>query len=664
MYNRVKGFLAGVIVILFVSSCTSEHEVAAPNKRLKVLFKIENGEPFYRVIRDGQIVVDDSPLGFELLDQPAIKDNLKIVQTDTFSKNETWSQPWGEVKNIHDHHNGLKLTLQEQSGLERIIEITIKVFNDGLGFRYEFPVQPNLDEFIITKELTTFKLSGNPTTWWIPAYGDEVDSEFLFQHNSLSDIHEKVHTPLTMEWGDTLFTSIHEAALIDFPAMTLMPDGQSLKADLVPWADGSKAIVKTPFRTPWRTMQLVDNPGELITSYLVLNLNEPNKIGETDWIKPGKYNGIWWSMHLGKHSWAQGPDHGASTKNVKEYIDFAAENDLSGVLVEGWNEGWDHDWSEGKFNFTKPYVDFDIETITKYAQSKGVGLIGHHETGGNIKNYEVQLPEAFEYYQKYGVHAVKTGYVTRNPNGNEWHQGQMMVRHYQRVTELAAKHQLMLDIHEPVKATGLRRTYPNLMTREGARGTEYEAWSEGNPPEHTVTLPFTRCLAGPLDYTPGIFEILLESRPENRVHTTIAKQLALYVTIYSPLQMAADLPENYCGNPAFQFIRDVPTDWEETLVLNAKIGDYLTIVRKDRNSDDWYLGSTTDEESRQFTVSLDFLLPDRTYKAQIYSDSDSTDLDSNPTEISIHTQKVTAADYLTIKLAKGGGQAIRFELLD
>lgn len=467
-----------------------------------------------------------------------------------------------------------------------------------------------------------------------------------------------------MEWGDTLFTSIHEAALLDYPAMTLASSGKSLRADLVPYASGIKAKLSTPFKTPWRTIQIADKPADLITSHLILNLNDPNKLGDQPWIKPGKYNGVWWGMHIKKYTWEHGPHHGASTENVKKYIDFASKNKIGGVLVEGWNEGWDGDWSSGKFNFTKPYPDFNIDTLTLYASAKGVSLIGHHETGGNIDNYENQLEDAFEFYQKRGIHTVKTGYVSRRPNGDRWQQGQQMVRHYQHVVDVAVAHEIMLDIHEPVKDTGLRRTYPNLMTREGARGMEYEAWSQGNPPGHTEVLPFTRCLAGPLDYTPGIFDLLIRSRPENKVHTTLAKQLALYVTIYSPLQMVADLPENYEGQPAFNFIRDVPTDWEHTRVLNAKIGNYLTIVRKDRNSDDWYLGSTTDEKGRTLTIKLDFLLPQRKYEAQIYADGEDADVETNPLAINIKQKNVTSDEFLELKLAPGGGQAIRFHLLD
>lgn len=656
--------VAGILMCIFLSACSSEEEVYSPDGRIQVIFRLIDDQPFYEVKRDGNLLISNSKLGFEVKDQVGLTGDFKIADVVRYAFDETWSQPWGEVKNIRNHYNGLTVTLQEQSGAKRLLRIAFRVFDDGVGFRYEFPEQPGLGDFQITNELTEFNLTGDPFVWWIPAYGDQIDSEFLFSKDLLSSLDQKVHTPLTMEFGDSLFLSIHEAALVDYAAMTLDPKATSLQCDLVPWSSGIKAEVSVPFNTPWRTIQLADRPGDLITSYLILNLNEPNKLEDVSWIKPGKYNGMWWGMHVGKFTWAMGPKHGAATENVRQLIDFAAENNISGVLVEGWNEGWEHDWSEGKFDFTKPYPDFDIQNLSAYAASKNVGLIGHHETGGNITNYERQLPAAFDFYRKHGIHSVKTGYVTRRPNRNEYHQGQFMVRHYQKVVELAAENQIMLDVHEPVKATGLRRTYPNLMTREGARGTEYEAWSEGNPPEHTVILPFTRCLAGPLDYTPGIFDILIESKPENRVHTTLAKQLALYVTIYSPLQMVADLPESYIGHPAFKFIRDVPTDWEETRVVHAKIGDYLTIIRKDRNSDDWYLGSTTDEHSRALSLNLDFLLPNRKYEVEIYSDGPEADVTTNPLEMAIERRILTSEHSLDLNLAAGGGQAIRFHLLE
>jgi alpha-glucosidase len=454
----------------------------------------------------------------------------------------------------------------------------------------------------------------------------------------------------------------------------------TLKADLVPWSDGVKVRADLPHRSPWRTIQVGDNSGELITSYLILNLNEPSKVADTSWIKPGKYVGIWWEMHLNKSTWGSGEKHGATTANTKRYIDFAADNGFDGVLVEGWNKGWDGDWTKhgDGFNFTEPYPDFDLTELSRYAESKGVHLIGHHVTGGAIPNYERQLSDAFTLDESLNINAVKTGYVNwsqgleriddAGKKVGEWHYGQYMVRHHQHVIDEAAKHKVMLDVHEPVKPTGLRRTYPNLMTGEGARGQEYNAWSGdgGNPPEHETILPFTRLLAGPMDFTPGIFDVTYEElRPNNRVNTTLAKQLALYVVLYSPLQMAADLPENYLAHPdAFQFIRDVPADWDDTRVLHARIGDYVTIVRKERGGEDWYLGSVTDEVGRTLEAPLSFLDRNQKYIAQIYRDADDADWKTNPTAYKIEEREVDANTVLPLRLAPGGGIAIRFKPAD
>jgi alpha-glucosidase len=551
--------------------------------------------------------------------------------------------------------------LEEESTLKRRLNVEFRIYDDGLGFRYEIPNQPNLHEFVITDEHTEFALTENFSAWWIPAYGPEMDSEYLYKNTKLSEIKEKISTPATFESGEKLFVSIHEAALIDYAGMALERNGDlKLKCDLIAWANGDRVVTSAPMRTPWRTIQIATRPGDLITSYLILNLNEPNKLSDISWIKPGKYNGIWWGMHVGVNTWEGGPSHGATTENVKRHIDFAAAHNLSAVLAEGWNEGWEGDWTvSGNFNFTKPYPDFNLEEISAYAKAKNIGLIAHHETGGNVKNYENQLEDAFRLCQQYGIHRLKTGYVNKLPSG-ERHQGQYMVRHYHKVMEMTAKYKIMLDVHEPVKDTGLRRTYPNMMTREGVRGTEYEAWSTGNPPSHTTILPFTRGLAGPIDYTPGIFDILFKNKGSFRVHTTLAKQLALYVVIYSPMHMAADLPENYEGNPAFKFIEDVPTDWEETKILSSKIGHHITTVRKDRNSNDWYLGSITNEDARTIQVKLDFLTSGKKYKAEVYQDGKDAHVDTNPLPIEIKTVDVDAATTLKLQLAAGGGTAIRF----
>ncbi|RQW04217.1 glycoside hydrolase family 97 protein [candidate division KSB1 bacterium] len=649
-------------------------QVKSPDGTLSLTFRLQEGAPTYEVARFNQPVIKTSRLGF--IFKPADSFNFfKIVRSANTSFDGTWTQVWGEKKEIRNNYNELRVDLREIVKPRRKMILVFRLFDDGLGFRYEFPEQRNLTEFDIMDELTEFTLADDATAWWIPAY-EWNRYEYLYQSNTTSEL-DTVHTPVTFETTDGLFMSIHEAALTDYSSMTLKNSGgTTLKADLVPWSDGIRVKAKTPMVTPWRTIQIADDAGGLITSYLILNLNEPNKIEDTSWIQPGKYIGIWWEMHLNTATWGSGPNHGATTENTKHYIDFAAKYGFDGVLVEGWNVGWDGDWTaEGdKFQFTIPYPDFDIDEVTRYAKRKGVRLIGHHETGAAVLNYEKQLQDAFQYYQDLGVRVVKTGYVGNDPsikrideNGQEqweWHHGQFMVRHYRKVVEEAAKHKIMIDAHEPIKDTGIRRTYPNMMTREGARGQEYNAWDPdgGNPPEHETILPFTRLLAGPMDFTPGIFDLLYEEvRPNNRVNTTLAKQLALYVVLYSPLHMAADLPENYEANPEpFRFILDVPTDWNDTKVLHARIGDYITIARQDRNSDDWYLGSLTDENGRNLQAALSFLEPNQQYVAEVYRDGIDADWQTNPYAIDITEMLVDHNASLTLRLAPGGGQAIRF----
>lgn len=667
----MKLLLKCSVIILLVAGCAVAKKkdptvmATSPNGAIKVLFELREGVPFYQVLHHSNVVVGNSRLGFRLKDLPALDHDFRVVSVDTATVNERWTQPWGEVKSVINHYRRLKIALRESSSSKRVMNLEFRVFDDGVGFRYEVPRQPSLSAFIIMDELTEFNLARDFSTWWIPAYSDEMDSECLYQNNPLSTLKEKTHTPLTMESGDSLFVSIHEAALIDYAGMTLQrTEHLKLKCDLVPWSNGNKVEARSPLVTPWRTIQIATTAGDLIASNLILNLNESNKLGDVSWIRPAKYNGIWWGMHLQKQTWEGGPKHGATTGNVKEMIDFASRHKLAGVLAEGWNNGWEGDWTvNGNFSFTKSYPDFDLAELSRYAREKNVSLIAHHETGGNVRNYERQLEDAFQLLQRHDIHYVKTGYVNRLPSG-ERHQGQFMVRHYHKVMETAAKYKVMVDMHEPVKDTGLRRTYPNLMTREGVRGTEYEAWSDGNPPSHTTILPFTRGLAGPTDYTPGIFDILLSNHPKFRVHTTLAKQLALYVVIYSPLHMAADLPENYEGNPAFRFIEDVPTDWEFTKVINGKIGQYVTTARKDRNGSDWYLGSITNEDARTLDVALDFLSPGKKYVATIYQDGEDAHFEINPLPVNIRMIEVNSDQTLTLRLAAGGGTAIRFHQID
>jgi alpha-glucosidase len=655
-------------LILLLSSCNRESKdisLSSPDYKSQLIFSLKNGVPYYTLIKNSKPVLNASRLGYKLNNSISLDSNYIMISKDFKNFNEKWEQPWGEVKTIQNNYCELKVSLQQKSAEKRKMNIIFRLYNDGLGFRYEFPEQENLKDFQITEEETQFNLPQNDTAWWIPAYKKER-YEYLFRKSKVSEI-DTVHTPFTIKTNNGWFLSLHEANITDFPSTTLYcKDTSTIVCDLVPWKNGIKAYITTPFLTPWRTVQIAESAGELVTNYLILNLNEPSKIKDTGWIKPGKYIGIWWGMHIGKYTWASGPKHGATTKNTMQYIDFASKYHFSGVLVEGWNTGWDGDWiANGSiFNFTEPYPDYDLKKLAEYARSKNVNLIGHNETSAHIENYERQIDSAYSLYASLGIHYLKTGYVGGKLFNGEWHHGQYGVRHYQKTVELAAKNHIMLDIHEPIKDSGIRRTWPNLMTREGARGMEWNAWGPdgGNPPNHEPTLVFTRLLAGPMDFTPGIFDLLLPSKPDNRVNTTLAKQLALYVVIYSPLQMAADLPENYEGKPEFQFILDVPCDWETTKVINGEIGEFVTTVRKDRNSDSWYLGSITNEQPRQFKIALDFLDSKKEYVAKIYADGKDADWKNNPYPVNISEKTVVHSDSLLISLAPGGGVAIQFKL--
>ena len=563
------------------------------------------------------------------------------------------------------------MTLGEKNALKRRFDVVFRVYDDGLGFRYELLDQPALREVRIGEELTEFDIADPATAWWIPA-GEWNREEYLYHRTPVEEVGD-AQTPITLRTVDGLHLSIHEAALVDYAGMNLTRvEGRRFRAMLTPGIGDGKVVRSAPFTTPWRTLQVSDSAAGLIMSSLILNLNEPNKLGDVSWVVPMKYVGVWWEMHLEQKSWASGPKHGATNENVIKHIDFAAKNGLGGVLVEGWNMGWDGDWfgNGEEFSFTQPYPDFDIANLAAYAKSKNVRLIGHHETSGNAAHYESQLEAGFDLYQKLGIDAVKTGYVADAGQAKvigsdsklhyAWHEGQDMARHHQKVVTEAAKRHISVNPHEPIKDTGLRRTYPNWITREGARGMEFSAWGQpGNPPEHEANLAFTRLLAGPMDYTPGIFG--MKTRSTDGIATTWAKQLALYVVIYSPLQMAADLLENYEANPGpFQFIKDVPVDWEDTRVLNGEVGDFVTIVRKDRHSDNWYLGAISDEEGRELKVPLSFLDPGRHYTAQIYRDGDDAHWKTAPRDIVIEERQVTSTDTLSLRLAPGGGQAIRF----
>ena len=651
-------------------AAAEDAETRSPDGSIQVQLRVsDEGRPEYGIWRRGKPLVGWSRLGFILANAFKLERNFKIENVAKRSFDDTWEQPWGEWRYIRDHGNELRVALRDPDG--RALIVVFKVFDDGVGFRYEFPDQANLHQVDIEQELTEFDVVEPATAWWIPG-GEWNRYEYLYNRTPLAEL-SQAHTPVTLKLADGTHMAIHEAALVDYAGMWLRRvGGQRLKAVLSPASSGPPVSRTAPFATPWRTVQIADDAAGLYMSKLELNLNEPNKLGDVSWVKPFKYVGIWWEMHLGTKTWSSGPRHGATTAETKRYIDFAAANGFRGVLVEGWNKGWDGDWfARGdQFSFTEPYPDFDIVALAAYAKKKGVRLIGHHETAANIANYEKQLGPALDLYEKLGIDSVKTGYVadaggvqSLGADGRihfEWHDGQIQSRHHLLVVTEAAKRHISVDAHEPIKDTGLRRTYPNWVAREGARGMEYNAWGNPkNPPEHEANLVFTRMLGGPMDFTPGVLS--LTGAGDTRIQSTIAKQLALYVVLYSPIQMAADLPENYAKFPEpFQFIKDVAVDWSDTRVLNGEVGDYVTMARKDRNSDDWFLGAITDEQPRALNVKLDFLDPKRRYFATIYRDGADAGFAGNPASVEIETRPVTAADTLDLKLAPGGGQAIRF----
>ena len=651
--------------------------VASPDGRTQVTVTVDGGALRYAVRHAGVDVVTPSRLGFAFRGGAPLGDSVRIADSRRASYDSTWTQPWGEVRSVRDRHNELQVDLVETKAAGRRFTVTFRVFDDGVGFRYEIPDQPALGDYEISDELTEFTLGDNARAWWIASNRPRLDrSEQLYSEGPVSTL-DSVQTPLTMKMSNGTYVVIHEANLVDYPRMFLAGprmESRTLRAALAPWADGVKVRGRTPLVTPWRTIQIADRIETLHPQILTLNLNPPSRVANTDWIVPQKYVGIWWGMHLGTMSWSSGPKHGATTANTRKYIDFAAANGFRSVLVEGWNVGWDGDWikNQNAFTFTKPYPDYDLPGLAAYAKSKGVGLIAHNETSGGIENYERQLEDAYKLYQSLGIRAIKTGYVADTVGGGQSHYGQYAVRHHRKVIETAAQYGIMVDAHEPIHDTGERRTWPNMMSREGARGQEYNAWSGdgGNPPEHEAMLFFTRMLAGPMDFTPGIFDLFMKSAgqgarpPEaSRPKTTLGKQLALYVVLYSPLHMAADLPENYEGKPAFKFIRDVAVDWDTTRVLQGAIGDYVLVARRQRGASTWFVGAITDEEARSFTVPLDFLTPGKRYEAEIYADGPGANWRDNPLPVAISRQRVTSATRLTVALAPGGGQAIRIRPL-
>ncbi len=690
-----------IIPFVLLAFCLKAQTIQSPSKNLTLDFKLaEKGKPTYSLTYKNKPIILQSNLGIYLKGSSDLASNFSIdnIKRETF--NESWKPVLGEQSSIVNHYNELTIALV-QNGTNRKMNIIFKVYDEGMAFRYDFPKQKDLNYFIISDEKSEFNLAGNHKAFWLP--GDFDSQEYAYNETLLSDVNTEkidlnngiglksiygkymIQSPLMMKSADKLYLNIFEAAVVNYPIMhlDLVPTEFKLTSHLVPNAIGDKAYLQTPCVSPWRTIMVSDDARYIVSSKLILNLNDPSKIDDTSWIKPMKYVGVWWEMHVGKSTWdyagsqsaqntasqeliASGK-HGATTANTKRYIDFAAKNGFDGVLVEGWNVGWEDwfgNWKEEVFDFTTPYPDFNLKEVNDYAKSKGVKMIMHHETSGSVANYERHLDRALELMKEYGYPAAKSGYVGRIIPRGEFHDGQTMVNHYNFVARRFADYKMMVNSHESSRPTGYSRTYPNYIAAEAARGNEFNAWSNGNPPIHETILPFTRLLGGPMDYTPGIFEIKMsvyDKTKKEQVHTTLAKQLALYLTMYSPLQMAADLPENYEKYPdAFQFIKDVAVDWDESKYLEAEPGDYITVARKAKGSENWFLGAITDENPRKTKVNLSFLSPGKKYKAIIYQDGKTAHWEKNPISYEIITKIVTYKDFIQLNLAAGGGTAISF----
>ena len=692
-------------IILLMSVLAMHWAVAqqqtSPDGNVVLSFSLKaDGTPTYKMTYKGKPVINESTLGFTLKKEEPLTNHFKVVSDSKSTFKETWKPVWGEEKEILNHYNELLVQLK-QDKTNRLMNIRFRVYNEGVGFRYEFPTQKELTYFVIAEENTQFAMTGDHTAWWIP--GDYDTQEYDYNESKLSEIRglmkqsmtdnvsqyvfspTGVQTALMMKTKDGLYINLHEAALVDYALMNLNLDDKNFifQSWLTPDAKGDKGYLYTPTKTPWRTVMVSDDARNILASRLILNLNDPCALADTSWIKPVKYIGVWWEMITGKSSWAYTDDlptikldevdytkvkpngtHAANNDKVRRYIDFAAQHGFDQVLVEGWNVGWE-DWfghrKDYVFDFVTPYPDFDIKALNDYAHAKGVKLMMHHETSGSTRNYERHMKAAYELMNKYGYNSVKSGYVGDILPIGEHHYSQSTINHYLYAIKEAAKHKIMLNAHEAVRPTGLCRTYPNLIGNESARGTEYEAFG-GNKPFHTTILPFTRLQGGPMDYTPGILETEVKNvNPNNtsQVRSTLAKQLALYVTMYSPLQMAADLPENYERfADAFQFIKDVPVDWQESVYLEAEPGRYITVARKDKHSDNWYIGNTSNENGHTSELLLNFLDKNKKYEATIYADAKNADWQTNPKAYTITKQKVNAKTKLKLTAAKGGGYAI------
>lgn len=691
-----------LLMLLFCVAIGNSQNILSPSQKLSLTFSLsKEGKPTYSVNYKNQSIVKESTLAILLKGLPALDANFRIDSIGQHKVNETWQPVLGEQSNIKNNYNQMTVALSQLS-TNRKINLIFRVFDEGVAFRYEFPKQKNLNYFIISDEISQFNLTGNHKTFWIP--GDYDSQEYAYNETNLSEIDNskldlnngigvksiassfRVQSPLMMKSSEGIYINIFEAAVVNYPIMHLDVDTKNFKltSNLVPNAIGDKAYLQTPCVSPWRTIMMSDDARDIVGSKMILNLNEPCKIDDTSFIKPMKYVGIWWEMHVGKSTWdyagsqnaqnaADGSlkpsgKHGATTENTKKYIDFAAKNGFDGVLVEGWNIGWEDwfgNWKEEVFDFKTAYPDYNLKEVNDYAKSKGIKMIMHHETSGSVANYERHLDRALNLMKDYGYPAAKSGYVGRIIPRGEFHDGQTMVNHFNFVARRFADYKLMVNSHESSRPTGYSRTYPNYIAAEAARGNEFNAWSVGNPPMHETILPFTRLLGGPMDYTPGIFEIKMsyyDKSKTEQVHTTLAKQLALYLTMYSPLQMAADLPENYERYPdAFQFIKDVAVDWQESKYLEAEPGDYLTVARKEKNGERWFLGAITDENARNTEIKLDFLSPNKKYKAIIYQDGTDADWKNNPKSYEIKTIQVTFKSKIKLHLANGGGTAISFQ---
>lgn len=675
----MRSFLAGMVAVVMsfgmatTATAADLASVTSPDGRIAVSVAIDgDGRINYTVAKSGKPIIASSKLGFILADAYALVRGFTFIDAEATRADSTWEQPWGERRFVRDHHNELLVRFRQPGDGDRRLHVRFRVFDDGIGFRYELPAQPNLKTVRIADEVTEFQVAQPGTAWWIPG-GEWNRYEQVYQETAIDAV-STAHTPITMKLADGTHLAFHEAAIVDYAAMSLKrADGQLFRSTLSPSGAGPRVVRETPFATPWRSLRIADGPRGLVESDLELNLNEPNKLGDVSWFKPFKYIGIWWGMITGKWSWASGDTHGATTARAKQYIDFAAKHGFRGVLVEGWNKGWDGNWfgHGDKYSFTEAYADFDLKAVTDYARAKGVRIIGHHETGGNIAVYEPQLDDAFKLYARAGVDTVKTGYVAdaggiiapgEKPAETrmEWHDGQRMAVHHLDVVKAAARHKIAVNPHEPIKDSGLRRTYPNWVAREGARGMEYNAWGQyANGPDHEPTLVYTRMLSGPMDFTPGVLS--LKGSGEFRLASTLAKQLALYLVIYSPIQMAADYPEELAKYPReLDFISKVPADWSDSRLIAGEVGDFAVFARQDRNSSDWYVGGVTDADARNISVAFDFLDDGKAYTASIYRDGDAADYRTERRHDIVHEKTtVKKGDRLAVRMAPGGGFAIR-----